>query len=173
MSSSVRLVMPVSKWEVSKRWSPKLSELLYRSFRRWGCLLWCLLFWWWSWRWPPEEMKYWSHSELLSSSFSPASDRFSFLFLKKYLYLSLCCDMGDLVSWVGVKPPALGAWCLSPWTTREVPVFDRFSGHADTALLIFSCLLLLWFLSALASHHWQLAALPVPSSFCAPPILSL
>ena len=33
------------------------------------------------------------------------------------------CGMQDLVLWLGIKPgaPALGAWSLSHWTTREVP----------------------------------------------------
>ena len=35
----------------------------------------------------------------------------------------LSCSMWDLVSQPGIKPrpPALGAWSLSHWTTREVP----------------------------------------------------
>ena len=34
------------------------------------------------------------------------------------------CSMQDLVLWPGLepRPPALGAWSLSHWTTREVPV---------------------------------------------------
>lgn len=28
--------------------------------------------------------------------------------------------MWDLFSWLGIEAPALGAWTLSPWTTREV-----------------------------------------------------
>ena len=34
----------------------------------------------------------------------------------------LSCGMWDLVPWPGIKPrpPALGAWSLSYWTTREV-----------------------------------------------------
>ena len=37
----------------------------------------------------------------------------------------LSCRMWDLVPWPGIepKPPALGAWSLSPWTTREVPLW--------------------------------------------------
>ena len=33
----------------------------------------------------------------------------------------LSCGMWDLVSWLGIEPqpPALGAWNLSHWTTRE------------------------------------------------------
>ena len=36
---------------------------------------------------------------------------------------TLICGMWDLVPWPGIKPwpPALGAWSLSHWTTREVP----------------------------------------------------
>ena len=36
---------------------------------------------------------------------------------------TLSCGMWDLVPWPGMKPgtPALGAWSLSHWTTREVP----------------------------------------------------
>ena len=38
---------------------------------------------------------------------------------------TLSCGMWDLVPWPGIKPgpPALGAWSLSHWTTREVPAF--------------------------------------------------
>ena len=34
------------------------------------------------------------------------------------------CSMWDLVPWPGIqpRPPALGEWSFSPWTTREVPV---------------------------------------------------
>ena len=36
----------------------------------------------------------------------------------------LSCSTWDLVSWPGIEhgPPALGAWSLSHWTTREVPL---------------------------------------------------
>jgi len=36
-----------------------------------------------------------------------------------------CCGMWDLVPWPGSKPrpPALGIWSLSHWTTREVPIY--------------------------------------------------
>ena len=35
----------------------------------------------------------------------------------------LSCSIWDPVPWPGIEaaPPALGAWCLSHWTTREVP----------------------------------------------------
>ena len=39
--------------------------------------------------------------------------------------LNLSCGMWDLVLWRGIepKPPALGQWSLSHWTTRKVPLF--------------------------------------------------
>ena len=42
-----------------------------------------------------------------------------------FIYLAapgLSCGMWDLVPWPGIKPgsPALGAWSLNHWTTREV-----------------------------------------------------
>ena len=39
-----------------------------------------------------------------------------------YSMLTLSCGMWDLVPWPGIKPrpPALGGWSLSYWTTREV-----------------------------------------------------
>ena len=64
---------------------------------------------------------------------------FPVLSFLKYVFIWLCQDlaseifnsgmltlwygMWDLVPWPGVKPqpPALGAWSLSHWTTREVP----------------------------------------------------
>ena len=42
------------------------------------------------------------------------------------------CSIWDLVPCPGIKPssPALGAWSLSHWTTREVPIyFDSFSRY--------------------------------------------
>ena len=38
---------------------------------------------------------------------------------------TLSCGMWVLVPWPGIKagPPALGAWSLSHWTTREVLIF--------------------------------------------------
>ena len=37
--------------------------------------------------------------------------------------LGLSCSMWDLVPCPGIesRPPALGAWTLSHWTTREAP----------------------------------------------------
>ena len=53
----------------------------------------------------------------------------------------LNCSMWDLVPWLGIKPrpPVLGAWHLSHWTTRAVPtqLFSEasfpitFSSHLD------------------------------------------
>ena len=38
---------------------------------------------------------------------------------------TLSCGMWDVVLWLGIepRPPALGAWSLSHWTTREVPLY--------------------------------------------------
>ena len=35
-----------------------------------------------------------------------------------------CCSKWDLVPWPGIepRPPALGVWSLSHWTTRKVPL---------------------------------------------------
>ena len=46
------------------------------------------------------------------------------------IYIAACCvwdlhcGMWNIVSWPGIEPgfPTLGAWNLSHWTTREVPV---------------------------------------------------
>ena len=51
------------------------------------------------------------------------------LFKKINIYLTtldLSCSMWDLVPWSGIKsmPPALGAWSLSHWITREIPLFN-------------------------------------------------
>ncbi|XP_028355588.2 GATOR complex protein NPRL3-like isoform X1 [Physeter macrocephalus] len=45
------------------------------------------------------------------------------------IFVAVCrifsCGMRDIVPWPGIEPspPALGAWSLSHWTTREVPFF--------------------------------------------------
>ena len=41
-----------------------------------------------------------------------------------YSMRTLSCGMWDLVLWPGIEPhpPALGAWSVSHWTTREVPI---------------------------------------------------
>ena len=62
-------------------------------------------------------------------------DKYVFCLFKKKLYIWLCwvfveayrifsCSMWDLVLWPGIKPKpyALGAWSLTHWTTRDVPV---------------------------------------------------
>ena len=50
---------------------------------------------------------------------------------------NLSCGMWDLVPWPEIKPelPALGAWGLSHWTTREVPFV--FSILVPLAFLLF------------------------------------
>ena len=47
---------------------------------------------------------------------------------KNFIYLAalgLSWGMRGLVPWPGMepRPPALGGWSLSPWTTRAVPIF--------------------------------------------------
>ena len=46
-----------------------------------------------------------------------------FIFIYLFGCVSLGCSMWDLVPWPGIKPgpPALEAWTLGFWTTREVP----------------------------------------------------
>ena len=41
-----------------------------------------------------------------------------------YVMWTLRCCIWDLIPWPGMepRPPALGAWSLSPWTTGEVPI---------------------------------------------------
>ena len=60
------------------------------------------------------------------------SNNFFTSFLKKYFIylfilaaLGLSCCLWDLVPWPGIEtgPPALGAWSLNHWITREVPLF--------------------------------------------------
>ena len=67
-------------------------------------------------------------------------------FCKKYLFIYLAtlglgcgifsCGMWDVVPWSGIEPgpPASGAWNLSHWTTREVPIF-LFYRHINFFLL--------------------------------------
>ena len=45
---------------------------------------------------------------------------------------AISCRMWDLVSSLGVKPgsPALGAWDLSHWITREVPLLTDSSSYS-------------------------------------------
>ena len=61
-----------------------------------------------------------------------------------YGMLTLSCSMWDLVPWPGIEhgPPALGAWSLSHWPTREPPppplflmlasLYQGFSGGSDS-----------------------------------------
>ena len=49
---------------------------------------------------------------------------FLFFFFFSCSIWTLSGDMWNLVSWPGIepRPPALGAWSLNHWTTREVPI---------------------------------------------------
>ena len=49
----------------------------------------------------------------------------SLLPVLSYGMQTLSCSMWDLVPWPGIesRPPALGLWSFSHWTTREVPIF--------------------------------------------------
>ena len=46
------------------------------------------------------------------------------IFLLRCSIWTCSCGMWDLVPWPGIepKPPVLGAWSLSHWTTRDFPV---------------------------------------------------
>ena len=46
----------------------------------------------------------------------------------EFLLWTLICGLWDLVPWSGIEPgpPALGAWSLSHWPTREVPILYNF-----------------------------------------------
>ena len=74
---------------------------------------------------------------LLCFSLSSSLHRsLTFISFKKYMYLfiylaapglgcgmwTLSCSRWNLIPWLGIepRPPALGAWSLSHWTTREV-----------------------------------------------------
>ena len=63
----------------------------------------------------------------------------SFFFFNIYLTLQgLSCGMWDLVSWSGIepRPPALGTWSLSHWTTREIPGVSSWSDKNVLKLLV-------------------------------------
>ena len=72
-----------------------------------------------------------------------------FFFLVAACGLLVAACMWDLVPWPGIepRPPALGAWSLTHWTTREIPwVFchrdgSRGSKDAASTLLILVCLI--------------------------------
>ena len=51
---------------------------------------------------------------------------------------TLSGGMWDLVPWPGIEPepPALGAWSLSHWTTREVPELHTLKGQILCELCI-------------------------------------
>ena len=66
---------------------------------------------------------------------------FPISFLKNiFIYLAaqvLSCIMGDLVPWPEIKPglPALGVWCLSYGTTRDIPSLCLNSDQSGSLLL--------------------------------------
>ena len=49
----------------------------------------------------------------------------------------LNCSMWDLIPWPGIEPgpPTLGAWSLSPWTSREIPIMVSFDKHMFLILM--------------------------------------
>ena len=63
------------------------------------------------------------------------------------IFIAACgifsCGMRDLIPWPGMEPgpPALGAWSLNHWTTREVPQIDfnleHKAGDMADAIFIF------------------------------------
>ena len=83
-------------------------------------------------------------------STSPSLCLYKFFFFNIYWLIWLCqviivaCgifshSMSDLVSWPGTEPvpPALWAWSLSHWTTREVPVSLTYLPHSTSFYLFF------------------------------------
>ena len=76
----------------------------------------------------------------------------------------LSCGMWDLVSWLGIEPqpPALGAWNLSHWTTREVP-----QGHCSFTTVFppcccCCCQVASVVFNSVQPHRWQPTRLPRP-----------
>ena len=78
---------------------------------------------------------------------------FIFLFLSIWLFQVLVAACGmisvatgrifsygtwDLVPWPRIepKPPALGAWCLNGWTTREGPTVGTSNWHPDPGIYL-------------------------------------
>ena len=60
--------------------------------------------------------------------------------------LGLSCGMWDLVPWPGIEPgpPASVVWCLSHWTTKEIPELLEYvhlclSSHLETFLANILC----------------------------------
>ena len=49
-----------------------------------------------------------------------------------------CYGTWDLVPWPRIepKPPALGAWCLNGWTTREGPTVGTSNWHPDPGIYL-------------------------------------
>ena len=89
--------------------------------------------------------------------------RFMYIRLQTHIYISLfiwlhwllagahgsfSCGVWDLAPWLGIKPRplALGAWSLSHWAPREVPIYIHIYVHINdtsgvTALFYLSVLL--------------------------------
>ena len=51
---------------------------------------------------------------------------------------SLSCSIWDPVPWPGIEPgpPALGAWSLNHWATREIPSFHIFYDPSGGSLTV-------------------------------------
>ena len=82
---------------------------------------------------------------------------------------TLSCCLWDLVPWPGIKPrpPALGAWHLSHWTTREVPLSANFFLMFYLHCFIFIMLSVQFSHSVVSNslrpHELQHSRLPSPS----------
>ena len=57
------------------------------------------------------------------------------------------CGMWDLAAWPGIRPgpPALGAWSLNPWTTREVPITEYWG---ESPVLYSRSLIVIYFIDS-------------------------
>ena len=74
----------------------------------------------------PLILRRWGHRE---ANVTPSVTCLQSSTLKKKNVISLCyAALTTLVSWLRIEPVALvmGAWSLSPWTSREVPQFTFF-----------------------------------------------
>ena len=75
----------------------------------------------------------------------------------------LSCGIRDLVPWPGIKPgpPALGAWSLNHWTTKEVPqtlCFSRIMWLGPSHRMV-SCCQTTWL--DLRSNSWPYSQVPL------------